>query len=200
MHKLKPGRWNILALIWTICLMCSASPLRGAQATASKAEELAAAIANAANEKEEEVLLSSQKGLVSIELERALVAQGDRLFKTANYPRALKVYALAHHIAEDLNDPAGNSAALRGIGNIHYYHGDYSLALTHYQQSLKLAEGINDKTEIARTLSSIGTIYSARNDNTRALWYYRKTRHVNARPGANWSCIKQHCEYPILAG
>src|ERR1700754_4819483 len=71
---------------------------------ASSEEELAAALAAAKTEEDRKALLASEKELLSIGLQRALITQGNNLLAQGTLTQALSVYQVALGVAEQLDD------------------------------------------------------------------------------------------------
>ena len=145
---------------------------------ASATEDLAAALAKADTEAEQEELLAKEKELVRIELGRALLAQGQGLTTRGSYQRAIDTYKLALEIAEQVGDKRGAAAALLGIGNVHLYQGNYTKALEDYHKSLRIAEEIDDRTGIARVLNNIGSVYQSQGNYNEALELHHKSLRI----------------------
>jgi CHAT domain-containing protein/tetratricopeptide (TPR) repeat protein len=145
---------------------------------APAAEDLARALAKADNEAERAGLLAEEKELVGVELERALLTQGQQMISQGDYKRAIEIYKLALEIAEQLNDKDITVVAFRGIGSVHRLQGNYSQALEQYQKSLKISEEINDKVGISNALNSIALIHGSRGDYIEALEQYQKSLRI----------------------
>ncbi len=108
-------------------------------------QELAAALLSAKTDEERKALLAAEKGLVTVELVRALLSEGRRLQTKGAYAAALDSFGLALSLAEQLHDQIGVATAFRNIGVVHYLQGSYTQALEHYRRGLKIKEEIGDK-------------------------------------------------------
>src|SRR2546421_11881463 len=115
-------------IIFVLCL-CSFLLAQDQSRPATAEERLAAALATAKTDEERAALLAKEKELMTVELGRALNAQGDRLKVQGNYAQALALYRLAERVAEQLNDSSGLAAAWRNIGIIHQSQSNYAQAL-----------------------------------------------------------------------
>lgn len=140
--------------------------------------ELASALAKANTEEERQTFLAKDKDLVTQELQKALVAQGDRLFRLGSYPQALVIYRQALTVAEQHGDRRGKGVALRSIGTIHYYHAEYDEALRCYQESLQLADATRGKEEKTRALNNIGNVFFVRGKYAEAKGYYGESLRI----------------------
>jgi tetratricopeptide (TPR) repeat protein len=121
------------------------------------------------------VLLESNKGLITAELEEIILEEGNDLFNYGEYPQALSIFHLAQAIGEQIGDKAGIGTALNGIGNIYLFQGKYNQALDHYQKSLMLRRELNDKVGIARTLNGIGNIHCSQGNYDQALNFFKES-------------------------
>lgn len=113
----------------------------------------------AKTERDHTALLAEEKELVTAELQRALIAQGDRLRVEGNYSQALLISRLARDIAEQINDSAGVVQALKNIGHVHRSQGAYAQALEYYQKGLETAQTMGDKILIGAMLFNVGVVY-----------------------------------------
>jgi CHAT domain-containing protein/Tfp pilus assembly protein PilF len=144
---------------------------------------LAAALVAARTEEERKALLVAENELVTVELQKALIKQGQRLSNQGSYGQALSIYQLALQIAEQLGDKRGIATTLRNIGIVHRSQGNYTQALEYYQKSLKLAEGLGDKALIAPVLNNIGVVHALQGNYTQALEYYQKSLKLKEEIG-----------------
>jgi CHAT domain-containing protein/ketosteroid isomerase-like protein len=141
---------------------------------AASEEELAEAIVGAETDEKRRALLVAGKELMTVELQKALVRQGQLLFDRGDYGQSVMIYKLSLELAGQLNYQAGAADALRGIGSVHFFQGNYAEALDYYQKSLKLAEGLGYKALLARIQRNLGNIYISQFNYPLALDYYRK--------------------------
>jgi CHAT domain-containing protein len=140
----------------------------------SSEEELADAIAGAKSDEERKALLDANKGLVSVQLDKALLVLGARLTERGDYLKALGVYEVTRQIAEQNKDGASLAGVPQGIALVMYYKGDYQGALVKYRESLHAYQENGDRGAIAKVLTSIGSVYAVQGGNTEALEYYQK--------------------------
>ena len=141
----------------------------------SSEEEFAAALVAAKTDEGRKARLAGEKELITVELQRALVVQGDGLVNQGNYAQAMGIYQVALSIAEQFGDKTGIATALNGTGNVYRYQGRYAQALELFQKSLKLAEETGDKQVITRALGNIGVTHKAQGNYEQALEYYQKS-------------------------
>ena len=137
--------------------------------------DLALALVAAKDEESRAALLAEEKELLTAELWKALVRQGEEPRRQGKYPEALNIYALVQRVAELIDDKTGVASALRLIGIVHYRQGRYDLSLDHLQKSLKLSESLADEANIAETLGHFGIVNYLRSDYSVALDYYQRS-------------------------
>jgi CHAT domain-containing protein/Tfp pilus assembly protein PilF len=149
----------------------------------SKEEELAAAIAAAKTDEERKALFEADKELQTVELEKALIAQGYRLLSQGNYSQAMALFQLGLSLAQELNDKPGLVLAFRGVGSIHRLQGRYPQAMENLQQSLKIAEEIDDKVGLSGTLIGIGNAYLVQGNYAKGLEYNLRSLKIKEEIG-----------------
>ncbi|MES1217712.1 MAG: ATP-binding protein [Bacteroidota bacterium] len=74
-------------------------------------------------------------------------------------------------LARKINFKKGETACLRGIGNVFTTKGNYPVALATDLQALKISEEIHDESEIAKFITSISNIYFYQGDIKRSIDY-----------------------------
>jgi CHAT domain-containing protein len=142
--------------------------------SAPAVNDLAEALIKARDEAERAKLLSHDKGLATPALARALIDNGNQLFRQGSFARAADVYRLAQRIAEQISDQVGIAGALGSLGRVRDAQGNYAQALESYQKGLVLFEAIGDKIGISATLNNIGMVYFNLNHHAQALEYYKR--------------------------
>ena len=147
-------------------------------------EELAAALADAKTDEERKQLIEQGKELITIDLQRALLKQGDSLLIQSSYAQALAIYALAQGIAERLNDQEGVIQALCSLGKVHIEQSSYAQAINYLEKSLKLSQDIGSKANIAKALSNIGNVYFYQGHYSQALEYYHRSLRLQQELGS----------------
>jgi CHAT domain-containing protein/tetratricopeptide (TPR) repeat protein len=141
--------------------------------------ELASRIANARTGEERTALINSNRDLVTVELDKALLAEGVRLAKEASQPRALDIFTFASDIASGLDDKLSAADSLQRIGTIHFSRGSYDRALECFQRSLTLSETIANKALIAGALEGVGRVESERGNLMAALDYQQRSLKIS---------------------
>jgi CHAT domain-containing protein/Tfp pilus assembly protein PilF len=138
-------------------------------------EELAVNIAGATTEEERRALIKSERDLLTVELVRALNAQGGRLYSRGLYSQALDLFHFTKELAERLNDKADSAVALQGMGLAYDSQGNHSMALDYLQRALKVTEEARDDTVAARVLNNIGNAFQSQGNFTQALEYHQRS-------------------------
>lgn len=138
----------------------------------------------APTEAEREALLTAEKQLVTGELVKALVTQGEGLRDQGKFPQARAHYQLAQEIAERIGDKEGLALAFNGFGIIHHRQGDYERALDSYRKSLALSEASSDNAGVAKVLRNIGMVHHAQGDYDRALELYGQSLTLTEMAGS----------------
>ncbi|HEU0185684.1 MAG TPA: tetratricopeptide repeat protein, partial [Blastocatellia bacterium] len=141
-------------------------------------DNLAAALAAAATEKERDALLADEKDLWSAELCSALKALGAREGSRGVYAKAIDIFHIERSVAEKIGAQSSLAEALYYIGAAHFFQDNYELAMEYLQKSLRLAEAIQHKNIIANALNSIGTVYQNQGHFNLAIESYRKSLEV----------------------
>ncbi|MGA9773081.1 MAG: CHAT domain-containing tetratricopeptide repeat protein [Blastocatellia bacterium] len=144
---------------------------------------MAAALAAAKTDEERKQLIEQGGELITINLQRALLKQGDSLLVQSSYAQALAIYTLAHGIAEQLNDQEGIIQALRSLGKVHTEQSSYTQAINYLEKSLKLSQDIGSKADIAKALNNIGSIYFYQGHYTQAVEYYQRSLRLKQELG-----------------
>jgi CHAT domain-containing protein/Tfp pilus assembly protein PilF len=149
----------------------------------SETRELAAALAGAATEEEQNRLLAQKPAVMNSALLAALKAAADPLVSKAEYEQALKLFQLTVRIAERIGDRPGLGHALCDLGAVHDGQNRGAQALDYHQKGLAIFEETGDKKGMARALFNIGVSYSLQRRFDRALEYYGKSLPLSEEAG-----------------
>ena len=135
----------------------------------SAEEDLVTALSAAKSEADRASLLAAEKELMTVELRKALIAQGRSLALRGNFSQAISLFQIAQTVAEKIGDQAGIVSALTRIGGVYRSQGNFNLAMDCLQKALALARESQDKSAMADALYNIGAIHSSRGDLDLAL-------------------------------
>ncbi|MDX2034237.1 MAG: CHAT domain-containing protein [Blastocatellia bacterium] len=144
----------------------------------SAIEDLAATLAETADEAARNSQIDGEKDLWLPDLPLALNRLGIRSASQGQYPRALEIFRIALSTAERIGDPAGIGASAGNIGLIHFNQGDYELALEPMQKSLRLGMETRDQTLIANTWNNLGLLYQGQGNYELARDAYEKSLEI----------------------
>ena len=135
---------------------------------------LAAELAGAATDAERRELLSRKKSLITPDLLRSLLLEGDNLEEQGKMANALSLFQLSLALAEELREKGLVATTLRQIGNVHFAQGNYAQSLDYYQKSLRLVEELGDKRDMMGVSLNIGHVQALQGNYSLALDYYQK--------------------------
>jgi tetratricopeptide (TPR) repeat protein len=119
-------------------------------------------------------LLAAKKELVTTELAKELVKQGNLLLLAGKYSVAFDVYTLAGTVSTQIKDTGGLASASLNIGTVYYFQGDYAPALENYRKARTLFTSSGNQAEAARALSGVGLILKDQNKDAEALEVFAK--------------------------
>ena len=149
----------------------------------SVAEKLAARLISAGSEQERQAILAADKELISVELRKALISQGEVLRIKGNYPQAQATFELAQRVAEQIDDRVGVAEAGNALGTLRIFQSNFNEALELYQKSLTLCEALRDQDCTAGSLNGIGTVHRSKGNSDLAMEYFRKGLAVSEESG-----------------
>ena len=81
------------------------------------------------------------------------------LLTRARYFDALTLHTHALHATRGINDRAGESYALAGLGEVYLRMGRFEQAVEHDRQALAIARGVGNRGGEGHVLSSLGEVY-----------------------------------------
>ena len=137
-------------------------------------DDLAEALTRAKTEAERAELLAAEKELATVDVIRALSSQGDRFAKRGENPQALKVYSLAHSLAEQIGDRHEIARTLHDLGHVHRVQGNFAPAMEYFRKALAINVALGEQAGIGRAHIGIGLVHWLQGNFTQALEHYRK--------------------------
>ncbi|HEX6622718.1 MAG TPA: CHAT domain-containing protein [Pyrinomonadaceae bacterium] len=129
------------------------------QPAPTKINYLAAALAGAASEGEQERLLAQKEDLAGGALLAALRTLAEPLVQKGDYAGALRISRLAVRVAERAGDRNGQGDALHHLGLIYSRQHRAAQAVESFQQSLAIFEETGNKRETAQVLLDVGVVH-----------------------------------------
>src|SRR5262245_22933699 len=147
------------ALIVILLLALTARSQTPSTASPADFEDLALTLTTLTSPTEREQLLTQKKELMTPDLRKALIRQGNAQLMAGRYAKAFDIYGLAQNVAEKIGDKEGVAAASLDIGTVYYFQANYPAALEHYQKARDLFTEVTNNYESAKALSGVAMIY-----------------------------------------
>ncbi|HEX8191247.1 MAG TPA: CHAT domain-containing protein [Pyrinomonadaceae bacterium] len=170
------------AKLWLLSLSLSlfgTAPARSqtvpGSAPSPEVVELAAALARAPSEQEQERLPWGKKGLTDGGLAAALNARAAPLMQKGDYVEALRISRLAARLAERGGDRPALGDALHNAGLVYNRQNRAAEAVDSLQKSLAVFEGAGDKRAAARELHHIALVHRSQGRPEQALAYSERS-------------------------
>ena len=135
----------------------------------SEFEAFARDLVTTKSSQQRELLLAQKKYLLTPDLRKALIRQGNARLLAGQYSTAFDIYALAKNIAEQIGDKEGVASAALDIGTVYYFQANYPAALEHYQKARALFSEVQNNYESAKALSGLALIYKEQRRDADAL-------------------------------
>ena len=137
-------------------------------------ENLATTLVTLKSQQEREQLLTKNRALMTPDLRKALIRQGNSQLLAGRYSTAFDIYGLAHSIAEQIGDKEGVATASLDLGTVYYFQANYPAALEHYKKARDLFTEVSNHYESAKALSGLGLIYKEQGREKEALATYQQ--------------------------
>ena len=112
-----------------------------------------------------------------------LADQGKDTDKAGKHEEALRLFNDALTLARESKDKAGESLALRRIGNVYWDMAQKPKALEYYNQALPIARAVGDKREESAAIHNIGNFYNNMGQPQKALEYYQQALALYRQTG-----------------
>ncbi len=156
-----------LSIVLLVCLAIHAQT----QSSTSLAdfEDLATKIITLKSQQEREQLLAQNRALLTPDLRKALIRQGNTQLMAGRYSTAFDIYGVARSVAEQIGDKEGVAAASLDIGTVYYFQANYPAALEHYKKARDLFTEVTNHYESAKALSGLALIYKEQRRDSEAL-------------------------------
>lgn len=135
----------------------------------TEVEDLATTLVTLKSEQEREQLLSRNRALMTPDLRKALIRQGNTQLMAGRYSTAFDIYGVARSVAEQIGDKEGVAAASLDMGTVYYFQANYPAALEHYKKARDLFTEVTNHYESAKALSGLALIYKEQRRDTEAL-------------------------------
>lgn len=152
-------------------------------AARTEVEELAAALLTARTEEEQRSRLAAKKNLLTVELRRTLISQGNELRERGQFTAALRAYGVARSVAEIISDEAGIAHVLLNIGRAELMQDNYPSAISQLQQAAVAFEKLKDKDGMGQALNGLGLAHGMNGDLNASLEDYRMSLRLREEVG-----------------
>ena len=137
--------------------------------SSSELEDLASTLVTLKSQQEREQWLAKNRALMTPDLSKALIRQGNSQLMAGRYSTAFDIYGVARSVAEQIGDKEGVATASLDIGTVYYFQANYPAALEHYQKARDLFQEVTNHHESAKALSGLALIYKEQRRDTEAL-------------------------------
>ncbi|HEV8366979.1 MAG TPA: tetratricopeptide repeat protein [Pyrinomonadaceae bacterium] len=163
--------WAVLAVFALACPTLSQSP----PILPSQVDDFATLLIITKSPQERSTLLANKKDLLTPDLRRALIRQGNVHLMAGQYASAFEIYGIARTIAEQIGDKEGVATAYLDTGTVYYFQANYTSALEHYHKARELFTEVNNQYESAKALSGLAMIYKEQRREGEALAALKQT-------------------------
>ena len=108
-----------------------------------------------------------------------LSKHGMEAYLQGRYQDALSYFEKSLKITRQLNNSAGISINLNGIGLVYFSLHRYDEALSYFEEALKIRKKLNNPLGIAMSLNNIGNIYASLNHYDKAFSYCKEALKIS---------------------
>jgi CHAT domain-containing protein/TolA-binding protein len=158
------ARAFLLVLLLSLNIYAQSAPQ-----TSSDLDNFALTLVTLKTPEAREKLLNQNRALMTPELRRVLIRQGNSQLLAGRYSTAFDIYGVAQNVAEQIGDKEGVATAWLDIGTVYYFQANYPAALEHYKKARDLFTEVPNHYESARALSGVALIYKEQRRETEAL-------------------------------
>jgi CHAT domain-containing protein/Flp pilus assembly protein TadD len=162
LHLLRP---LLIVLLVGLTIHAQTPP----QTSLAELEDFATTLITLKSQQEREQLLARNRALLTPDLRKALIRQGNTQLMAGRYSTAFDIYGVARNVAEQIGDKEGVAAASLDIGTVYYFQANYPAALEHYKKARDLFTEVTNHYESAKALSGLALIYKEQRRDTEAL-------------------------------
>lgn len=164
-RNLHPARLLLILLLLSVGVHAQAPP----QASLSDLDDFALTLVTIKSPEEREQLLAKNRALMTPDLRRVLIRQGNSQLLAGRYSQAFEIYGVAQSVAQQIGDKEGVATAWLDIGTVYYFQANYPAALEHYKKARDLFTEVTNPYESAKALSGVALIYKEQRRETEAL-------------------------------
>ena len=140
----------------------------------AEVEHLATTLIALRSSHDRQQLLATKKELMTPDLRKALIIQGNAQLMAGRYSTAFDIYTLAQNIAAQIGDKEGVATASLDLGTVYYFQADYPAALDHYRKAHELFTEVPNQHESAKALSGVALVYREQRRDAEALTAFQQ--------------------------
>jgi len=152
-----------------VLVLCVSFTIHGQTSAAADFDDLALTLVTLKSPEERDQLLTEKRDLMTPDLRKALIRQGNAQLVAGRYSRAFDIYGIAQNVAEKIGDKEGVATASMDIGTVYYFQANYPAALEHYRKARELFTEVPNNFESAKALSGVAMIYREQRRENEAL-------------------------------
>ena len=141
----------------------------------SQFDEFANLLITTKTKEERATLIAIKTNLLTPDLSKALIRQGNVRLMEGQYATAFDIYGIAQHIAQIIDDKEGIATAHLDLGTVYYFQANYPDALDNYRKARELFLEVKNDYESAKALSGIALIYKEQRRDPEALATLQQT-------------------------
>ena len=171
----QPVRFLLCSALVTLTFACPTRSQTPTPILPSQVDDFATLLITTKSPQDRSTLLANKKDLVTPDLRRSLIRQGNVHLMAGQYASAFDIYDLARNIAEQIGDKEGVATAYLDTGSVYYFQANYAAALEHYRKARELFTEVNNHYESAKALSGLALIYKEQRRDTEALAALKQT-------------------------
>lgn len=158
-----------LSLLALTLFLTVFTPMGVAQRPDSRVADFARELVRSDSTAKRSELLVAKRELLTTDLGKELVKQGNFLLLAGKYSVAFDVYSLAGSVSSQINDSEGLASASLNIGTVYYFQGNYGPALEYYRRARTLFTSTGNQAEAAKALSGVALILKEQRKDAEAL-------------------------------
>lgn len=163
------ARAFVIVLLLNLSVAAQTAPQSPPQTSLGDLDDFALTLTTLKSQQERDELLAKNRALMTPDLRRVLIRQGNAQLLVGRYSTAFDIYGVARNIAEQIGDKEGVATASLDIGTVYYFQANYPAALEHYKKARDLFTEVTNHYESAKALSGVALIYKEQRRETEAL-------------------------------
>lgn len=163
------------ALLITLLCLISAFAQNQQPILPSQFDEFANLLITTKTKEERATLFAIKVNLLTPDLSKALIRQGNVRLMAGQYSSAFDIYGIAQQVSQIIGDREGIATAHLDLGTVYYFQANYPDALDNYRIARDLFLESKNDYESAKALSGIALIYKEQRRDPEALSALQQT-------------------------